>query len=311
MREVSQNGDPLGTVVIAMVPLVQPPDDAPTPLAIDTDARKQAEEMLELVTRLQALESRTTHSIASPTPCVGLWCPDEKALAALDGRSVEVEVYAPSPQGVGRTGVLPRDGGRFELAQDRTDGVSLLTEALNAGSSLGQYGELMRLFERAFHCGPGTVEARLTAFLAGATHHGFEENEIHEWVSARGPAIHADRREEFLLDSDVRPFLGRMFEAGYDVLLNKSHWRSSSTERRDSWKPASGSAGRHSCIFVTQGADATLTAQLLDPFAAYPLVLAGPFDAVLPRAAWLMADQQKAVLAMHGQAVISIRDDVA
>lgn len=201
--------------------------------------------------------------------------------------------------------MLRRDEGRFELVHDRIDGVSLLTEALNAGSPLGQYGQLMRLFERAFHCGPGAVEGKLSTFLAGATHHNVESNEIHDWVNARGPAIHADRREEFLLDSDVRPLLARMFEAGYDVLLNKTHCRSTSVERRDAWKPASGSADRHSGIFVTQGADASITAQLLDPFAAYPLVLAGPFDSVLPRAAWLIADQLEAVLAVRGEAELA------
>lgn len=302
VREVTLDGAPLGTVIISMVPLSNPPPAAPQPIEIDEDARKAAEELVEVATRLRALEMRTTHSIASPIPCLAVWCEDPKALKGLDGRAVNLDIFAASPQGSGGVGLVSRDDSHFDLIQDRIDGLALLTEALNARSPLGQYGQLMRLFERAFHRSPGKVEAILNTFLAGATYHNFECDEIHAWVNARGPAIHADRREEFLLDSDVRPLLPRMFEAGYDLLLNKTHWRSPSVDRRDAWKPVAGSANHHSGIFLTAGADASLRLQMLDPFAAYPLLVAGPIDPVLPRAAWLIADHRKSVLAIRGEA---------
>lgn len=96
VREVSVDGAPLGTVIISMVPLPNPPPEAPKDIDIDEDARKEAEELVEVATRLQALEKRTTHSIASPMPCVALWCADLVALKELDGRVVKLDVFAAS-----------------------------------------------------------------------------------------------------------------------------------------------------------------------------------------------------------------------
>jgi hypothetical protein len=161
-----------------------------------------------------------------------------------------------------------------------------LAEALNNQAPIGRYLQLMRLFERAFATGPHELTQPL-ATLLGPCGQGFELAEVQQWTSARGPAAHADRREEFFLSADLHGFMLRMLQAGYDVLLNKADWRSKSSERRQAWRLNSGSNDASSGIFITKGAGASLVFQVLDGFAGYPLMLAGAVDAVLPPGVWL------------------------
>jgi hypothetical protein len=91
-----------------------------------------------------------------------------------------------------------------------------------------------------------------------------------------------------------------MQNAGYEVLLNKKNWRNPSSERRDLWRPTTGSTGTGSNLFITRGASAALTFEPLDGYESYPLVLAGPVDEVLPRAAWLMGGTDDGCLKVKG-----------
>jgi hypothetical protein len=87
-----------------------------------------------------------------------------------------------------------------------------------------------------------------------------------------------------------------MLEAAYDVLLNKRDWRSPTSERRNLWEPVAGSSEPENATFLTQGKAAWVTLQLLDGFDAYPLVLAGPFESLLPPGVWLKGDADGGVL---------------
>ena len=102
------------------------------------------------------------------------------------------------------------------------------------------------------------------------------------------------------MDADARRIVGRMLQAGYEVLMNKRLWRDPSSERRELWRPAAGSSGAGSDIFVAQGKAANLSFQFLDGFDSYPLVLAGSFDPLLPRAAWLVGDAEGGRLQVKG-----------
>lgn len=177
------------------------------------------------------------------------------------------------------------------MLAERLDGVALLTEALNHRNALGRYHELVRLFERAFHLGPYGLFASLVPFLTdSAAPHGFTEQEIHVWINARPEATHADRRPTYVLEADVRPWIARMLEAAFDVLLNKADWRQPTTTRRNRWRPAAGSSDPNAGMFLTQGREASLEFQILDGFKAYPLMLAGPVESILPAGVWLDGD---------------------
>lgn len=73
----------------------------------------------------------------------------------------------------------------------------------------------------------------------------------------------------------MRPIIARMEQAATDVLFNKKDWRDASTERRAVWTPKTGTTDDEGGVFVTQGADVTLQAQLLDEYGAFPLDLGG------------------------------------
>jgi hypothetical protein len=152
---------------------------------------------------------------------------------------------------------------------------------------------------RAFKLGPGRLTGPLAALLK-ASQFGIDYDEVRSWTAARGLSAHADRREEFYLDADVRPIVDRMLQAGYDVLLNKKTWRDRSSDRRGTWQADAGTQGIGHNIFMSQGKSANLTFQMLDGFASYPFIPAGPFDAFLPRAAWLVGDADSGRLEIRG-----------
>jgi len=159
--------------------------------------------------------------------------------------------------------------------------------------------------------GPGGLTEPLARFLTGGNHH-FDAEEVRKWMNARSLAIHADRRDEAYLDSDVRPFESRMLEAGYDVLLNKAEWHTKSSERRKTWMPPSGSRGAgNERMYIQQGQLVKLKSDVFDGFMAYPLILdRASFADVLPRAAWLTANSDGSQLKVLGdwEAARSIDD---
>jgi hypothetical protein len=75
-----------------------------------------------------------------------------------------------------------------------------------------------------------------------------------------------------------------MQEAAYDVLFNKAHWRSPSTERRDCLRPLAGTTDLNNGLFVTQGAKSTIIGAIEDGF-GYPLDLSASLTS-LPAGWW-------------------------
>jgi hypothetical protein len=174
----------------------------------------------------------------------------------------------------------------YNLVNDRLDGLSLLAEALSHSHHTGRMHDLMRVFERAFCQTSTPLIVPLSLFLTG-TPANFTKDEVQTWLlRIRHPATHADRRNDFLLQSDVRKVTGRMQEAAYDVLLNKTVWRSVSCDRRNVWSPSAGSSSPDGGMFLTQGLDAKLEFQLLDDFGSFDRDMNGFFDKPLPEPWW-------------------------
>lgn len=285
-RPVQVDGDPIGSVVVAGVP-VGFVDLGDGTFEVPADARRDAETMIETLARLLAIRHRMSHSISSPMPFIGFASDHSSDLASLEGK----HFAGPVMSGIGPwAGEGPdfSDPKILSGLQDRLDGVALLAEALSHRNALGRYHELIRLFERAFARKAGALGPFLVPFLMDdASPHGFTKKEIHRWVEARPKASHADHRPEFLLEADLRPWVQRMIEAGYEILLNKAVWQAPATGRRNLWRPTAGSLNAKSDLFVTESHDAMLHFQFLDGFGSYPLLLAGPIDALLPDGVWL------------------------
>lgn len=289
-RSVSRDGQAIGAVYVAYVPVEINPDSDIAEL-LSGQARHDAEEALEALARISAVDSRSTHELSSVSPFIGLASDSADDLAGLEGRAVAIRSMVSRHKVDSPTNILETVD--LNVFADRLEGVALLAEAINSQSPLGRYSQLLRLFESAFRLGPSGLTEPLANFLASSKH-CFEAEEVRAWTYARSFAIHADRRDEIYLDSDVRPFELRMLEAGYDVLLNKAKWRSKSSDRREIWAALGGSIGVNAGMYLTRGQAATIGIQVLDGFLAYPMVTAGPFTTVLPRAAWLMGDDDDA-----------------
>ena len=61
-------------------------------------------------------------------------------------------------------------------------------------------------------------------------------------------------------------------QAAYDVLLNKTEWKSNTIARRDVWQPVQGtlSAPPEAALFATQGAAWKMQMQIFDEFRRFP-----------------------------------------
>jgi hypothetical protein len=295
-QPVQLEGKPLEIVFVASIP-VSVAGEPDAPLVIPEEARHKAEATLETVVRLIAIDRQITHSLSSPMPFIGLASDDLDIMSQLDGKTVSHSVTSTRQSAIVSLGLFSEIDP--QILNDRLDGVALLSEALNSTTSLGRYMQLIRLFERAFKDSPWKLTKPLAELLAPSPF-GIDEAEVTSWTSARDMSAHADRREEFHLDADVRPIVDRMLLASYEVLMNKKTWRDKTSERRDIWRPTAGPQGTGSAIFVTQGKGAALTFQISDGFEAYPMVLGGPFDAVLPRAAWLEGNANGGQLHVKG-----------
>lgn len=299
-EHVTQDSEPVGTVVVGRTVVDEPPvEDAVAMRAFVEEPRREVELVLESLGRLAAIDLRTSYHMSSPSVDVGVACDDDEGLTRLDGVAVAGSTGTALHLPAGPVGIFDDDLVGDLL--DRLDGVALLAEALNHDAAIGRYGQLVRVFERAFAAANVALTTPLTDFLVGHTSHLFSAEEIAEWLESRGAAIHADRRPEILLESDLRPIVPRMTEAAYDVLFNKRDWHSNSVDRRSGWKAASGSSGVNGDLYGTQGRATAFGMQLLDSFGAYPVALMGPFDVVLPRAAWLLQnEEQRGSLKLRG-----------
>ena len=282
------DGEPGGLLVFAHLPFS--PRAIESALELPEASLRALEASLETFTSLITVETGAGATISSPMPCVGI-AGDEAAIAALEGVNVRIPGRGMSQLRVHwQRGLLAPE--HVRALDDRLDGVRLLAEAVNQTTPLGRYSQLLRVFERAFRAGPGALADPLIRFLAGGAG-DYSREEVEAWTGIRGPAVHADRRDEFALSRDVRELTSRMEDAAYDVLLNKATWRSTDSSRREQWHPKGHTTSDG--VALTQGMErASMSVTLLDDFGAFPLLLAGgeQIMSMLPRASWLRTDDE-------------------
>jgi hypothetical protein len=233
--------------------------------------RVRTEKAIETVANLIAVAQGSRRSISSAHPTVFLkpltdpaqdWLFSQKGLHHGKGRSTI-------------STIRQLDLGEEELNElgDRQDGVALMVEAMGSNHATGRFHEFIRLFERAFKLPPKKLTPSVVAFLD--PRFGYTESEVQHWFEElRDPATHADERDDIVFEADVQPVMDRMEQAAVDMLLNKKIWRDGSTERRDVWRPESGSKGPNELFYPQGKAEGGVLGLLLDEFGAFPLDLA-------------------------------------
>lgn len=272
----------VGMVAVARSPTELSVEDGS--LTLPAKVVSEQDIALETVARVIAIDRQTSYFVRSTFPYLGISAEHLDVLADLE---VAVPVTTGRPEPMVRSGVLTMDAAAL---QGRLSGVGYLAEALNASTAIGRYLQLLRLIESAFCLPIGRVHDLLADFLGG-TRFNFTSDEVNRWLDARGRSAHADDpKRRYYLSRDVAPYVGRMLEAGYDVLLNKESWGTADAARREQWKPAYGSAGPGNETFGTRGQDWQTGFRISDMFEAFPVVVNAGWSRVLPRAAWIEGD---------------------
>ena len=214
-----------------------------------------------------SVANRCRRGLLSPTPCVALVLEEDGELDWVESS------LGLCGEGTGVSGAPVQLSVTEELVSslaDRLDGVALLAEAVSHDHAVGKYHEFVRLFERAFLLPVTQLEKILSRFLAGSGL-GYGREEVRQWIALRHPSTHADMRVTggLVFDTDVQRFVPRMLQASYDVLMNKATWSDRSIDRRDTWKPTSGSNSAGADFFIKSGHDVVLEFQLFDEFGVY------------------------------------------
>lgn len=235
-------------------------------IVIPDSLRRGTEVGLENAANMIAIAEKCKRTISSPHPCIALFPISQESHMLLS----KAKGFHIKNRGLfGTKNRIDIEHYQNELS-DRFDGVALLAEALANDHATGRFHELLRFFERAFRCSSSKLIEPLSVFLKDANL-GYSQDEVKRWVvDMRHPATHADTKEQFLLESDIRPIIRRMEQAAYYVLMNKEEWRSTSTSQRKIWIPTSGTSSANNELFVVRGTATNIEFQLLDPFGAYP-----------------------------------------
>lgn len=239
-------------------------------VVVPDEARRAARDALEIVANVVALNSASRRSLSSPNPYF-----------AFEAESDQERAWLAESSGVldGMNGItinsfqhtLSMDPAVLNAMTDRWDGVSLLAEAKATEPGTGRLIDCIRLFERAFRTPVGQLTQPLTAFLDRRFR--YDEDEIDHWTKKlRAEAAHADQRNTFVMDADVRPYLHRVEQAAWDVLMNKQEWRSVSTARRDLWNPTGATTAPDELTAVVKST-LPLLGQLLDRWGEFATLI--------------------------------------
>jgi hypothetical protein len=236
-------------------------------VVVPTTERERCERMLESMANFISVSERSRRSIASPIPCVAFIPVNEEErqwLAATDG-ILEQNELRDIPTAAS---AVPFTDEITAGLIDRLDGVALLAEALAHEHPTGQLHEHFRLLERSFSRPARLLAAPLLDFLH--ERFGYTAAELEAWIALRDSVSHADAREIFALDADVRPVLWRVEQATYDALFNKAIWRDRSPARREVWMPDGWTSSPEGDVKARLGSTGSLMSRLLDQFGVYP-----------------------------------------
>jgi len=239
---------------------------------VPEEERHTARAALESAANVASLSLGCRRELSSPNPYVAFEAESEEERAWLaEAAGLDGGLEGVTNQSI-QHGLNMDSEEELASLSDRWDGVALLSEALTATRATGRFIDFMRLFERAFRLSPGRLAPPLVAFLDDRFR--YTTDEVRHWTTTmRGATAHADRRAEFLIEPDVRPYLARVEQAAWDVLMNKETWREPATGRRAVWSPAAGSVSPAGDLMVVQRSTPTLVAQITDRWEEFPLDL--------------------------------------
>ncbi len=288
----------MSLLLIAQMPLKYLPKiTSDSGLVVPEQQRRQLEEFIENIANVISVCFNSPRRISSPSPCVALTA-ETPADQALLGSAQKLHTpMVTFPNSVALSADFEK---HLSELTDRLDGVAMLAEAIATGHASGRFREFIRLFERAFKLNGMNLLMPMTEFFAN-TRFEFTQDEIRLWLKKRDPITHADQRNEVLFERDVLFEVRRMEMATYDVLFNKSVWRSPNVDRRAVWSPLAWTTS-HSGVAVVAGSEATLKFQLFDNFGVYPLDPAAGLHGSLPAEWWTgvgLSGSYEAIMTLH------------
>jgi hypothetical protein len=271
LRVWDDEDDRTRMLVSASQVLVYRPKVSDNEVIVPDRQRAAAESAIEVAADLIAVSQGRRRKVSSPWPPAVFEATGGAGRSWLEERSGIKHDRLKRRLLISETIDLDESG--LNALQDRLDGVKLLNEVLAQDHATGRFRDLIRLFERAFKLKPRELTDPVAAFLDRSL--GYTPDEVREWFETyRDSVTHADQRNDFSVEKDVRPAVDRMQQAGLDVLFNKEHWRDDTTDRRSVWTPRAGTDGPDGMIFVVQGeSPPAMVGELMDEFGCFPLNL--------------------------------------
>ena len=243
-------------------------------IVVPETPRKACAYTIEILANMLSVFGRTKRTISSLAPSVAfseLSNEELKKLNSSEGIRENQRSYVSVPF------KIDFSDKKFHTAlADRILGVALLAETLSSSHAVARYREFVRFFEHAFALPLPRLEKKLWQFLA-TSDLGYTRDEIKTWISLRHGATHADmlKTKILIFEPEIRPIIGRIEQAAYDVLFNKEVLQDSSKSRRNVLSLITSTKGRNGDIKMAQGAELSINIQVVDPFGVYPQNLIG------------------------------------
>jgi hypothetical protein len=263
------HGQPTLTAFAKMPLKLRPKIAADQSVVISDDDIRALEKEIQKIANIFTLASGKVCRLSSPEPCVALEFENRHDQAFLESA---LALKTPGTQfELGLASFEIEIWSHINHLVDRDDGIALLVDSLGQ-SRAGKFRDSWRVFERAFKVAGHKLIGPLSKFLA-SNDMGYSEHEVKSWATLRDKLVHADQSKDIVLERDLNHAVPRAQQAAYDVLFNKSEWRSNTISRRDIWYPGCGVAARPNAAFVYQGKALTMPISLLDDYRAFPLEL--------------------------------------
>ena len=234
--------------------------------------RKACEDAIENLANMLSVFDRTKRTISSLAPSVAFSELSDEELKKLNSSE---GIKENQRSNVSVPFKIDFSNQRFIAAlADRHVGVALLAETLSSSHAVARYREFVRFFEYAFALPLPKLEKKLWQFLV-TSDLGYTRDEIKTWISLRHGVTHADmlKTKMLIFEPEIRPIIGRIEQAAYDVLFNKEVWHDSSRSRRNVMDHITSTKGRNGGINIVQGAELSINVQVVDPFGVFPLNL--------------------------------------
>jgi hypothetical protein len=279
---VDEDGHEGALLMCAYIPLDGRPEiDDEGLVIVPSEAREEAERMIEATADRIAVATDRTRSISSPRQVVAFESDDPEEQAWLEAQKGIAGFDQIAPAHGFSARLEPTDLQQFA---GRGDGAALLADALSGRSAEDEFLGFIRLFEKAFRESSDRLVPFLAGFLEARPGLAYTKTEVKRWITRlRGAVVHADKKE-LPITADYRPVIPRMKFAAYDVLLNKANWRDNSSDRREVWTPTSAPLPDGGLLVVGRSTGRG-RGEILDAFSVYSLDLEAG-DVELPEDHW-------------------------